>query len=135
LLAQWTIKNFSQMRDGREYSPRFEVGTYEWRVLVIPKGTNMDGRFMSVFLDCPDAAWTPAHMNPKADFKLILHNQDPAKDVQKGEGRPASSRGSTSGSRPCRQHAWLGGRGYGGITIGSRGATPTSCSSKQPAGQ
>ena len=53
------------------------------RLLVFPKGNKVSQ--LSVYLDAPEAAYTPLHMSPKCSFKLTLVNHmDPAKSVDKG---------------------------------------------------
>jgi hypothetical protein len=54
----------------------------------------------SLYLDYPEAAFTPVHMSPKAKFELSLINQlDPTKTITKGQppaqhgGRSASAAG------------------------------------------
>eukprot|EP00877_Chromochloris_zofingiensis_P003568 jgi/Chrzof1/13211/Cz07g24170.t1 len=78
----WTIPGWSTLGAEKLYSDKFEIGTYIWRLLVFPKGNKQD--FLSVYLDAPEAAWTPAHMNPRATFRLVLHNHsDPTLSFHK----------------------------------------------------
>ena len=48
------------------------------RLLVFPKGNKQNDpnvqEFLAIYLDAPEAAWTPPHLNPKAIFKLTLHH-------------------------------------------------------------
>ena len=51
----------------------------------VPKGLNSNNDVLSVFLDSPEAAWVPDHLNPTAKFKLYLINQaKTAEDYVKG---------------------------------------------------
>jgi hypothetical protein len=43
------------------------------RLLVIP-GNDNQGEFLSVFLDSPEAPYTPAHLSPRAKFTLALES-------------------------------------------------------------
>uniref|UniRef100_A0A7S0WIA5 ubiquitinyl hydrolase 1 n=1 Tax=Chlamydomonas leiostraca TaxID=1034604 RepID=A0A7S0WIA5_9CHLO len=71
---EWVINDFSKRADEKIYSEKFDIGTYIWRMLVFPSGNRAGSNFLSVFLDAPEAQYTPAHLNPKASFKLILVN-------------------------------------------------------------
>lgn len=70
---EWRIDNFSKNTEGKLYSEKFEIGTYFWRMLVFPRGNKVQS--LSVYLDAPEATYTPLHMSPKAAFKLVLINQ------------------------------------------------------------
>jgi len=55
------------------------------RLLLCPKGLHNGKDYVSVFLDSPEAAWVPDHLNPTATFKLWLINQaGKGADFQKG---------------------------------------------------
>jgi hypothetical protein len=59
------------------------------RLLVFPKGNKQSEpqaqEYLAIYLDAPEAAWTPQHMNPKALFKLTVHcHSDPAGSMVKG---------------------------------------------------
>ncbi|RZC90859.1 hypothetical protein C5167_028693 [Papaver somniferum] len=45
----WTIENFSRLNTKKLYSDAFTVGTYKWRLLIFPKGDNVD--HLSIYLD------------------------------------------------------------------------------------
>jgi hypothetical protein len=56
------------------------------RLLVIP-GNDNTGEHLSVFLDSPEACYTPAHLSPRAKFRLVLESSLGAEhDHVKGEG-------------------------------------------------
>lgn len=56
---------------------------------------NKQANQFSVYLDAPEAAWTPSSMSPKAKFCLHLHNQlDPTKKFSKGEARGSPDLGA-----------------------------------------
>ena len=49
-----------------------------------PRGNKQDS--LAVYLDAPEAAWTPAHLNPKASFKLeLINHKNPDEPFFKGE--------------------------------------------------
>lgn len=58
------------------------------RLLVFPKGNESQrgSDHVAVYLDFPEASYTPQQMCPKAHFELIAVNQDDgSKSIQKGE--------------------------------------------------
>jgi len=73
----WAIRNFSHIKERKLYSETFEVGTYSWRLLIFPKGNDnaRQADHVAVYLDFPEASYTPPHMSPKAHFDLIVENQ------------------------------------------------------------
>lgn len=53
-------------------------------MLIFPSGNKQN--FLAVYLDAPEAAYTPQHMSPNATFKLTLVNHlDPSKSHHKGQ--------------------------------------------------
>ncbi|XP_014517243.1 ubiquitin carboxyl-terminal hydrolase 12 [Vigna radiata var. radiata] len=50
----WRIDNFSRLNTKKLYSDIFVVGGYKWRVLIFPKGNNVD--YLSMYLDVADSA-------------------------------------------------------------------------------
>mmetsp|Transcript_35695 Transcript_35695/g.79387 ORF Transcript_35695/g.79387 Transcript_35695/m.79387 type:complete len:1131 (+) Transcript_35695:131-3523(+) len=79
---EWKVENFSKLAD-KVYSNPFEIAQYQWRLLLFPKGNNKAPQ-LSVYLDFPEAPYTPVQMSPKASFKLHLLNQlDPTKSFSK----------------------------------------------------
>eukprot|EP00798_Chlamydomonas_sp_ICE-L_P025289 gene25289-10942_t len=81
---EWKLENLSRQTAVSIYSPKFELGTYQWRIYVFPNGSNSPGS-MSVFLDAPEAPYTPSSMSPSAKFKLtMIHHGDKSKSFHKG---------------------------------------------------
>eukprot|EP00246_Nothoceros_aenigmaticus_P013115 TRINITY_DN439_c0_g3_i1.p1 TRINITY_DN439_c0_g3~~TRINITY_DN439_c0_g3_i1.p1 ORF type:complete len:1081 (+),score=256.97 TRINITY_DN439_c0_g3_i1:216-3458(+) len=69
----WTIENFSKINVRKHYSESFTVGGYKWRVLLFPKGNNVD--HLSVYLDVADSASLPYGWSRFAHFSLAVLNQ------------------------------------------------------------
>ncbi|XP_059628517.1 ubiquitin C-terminal hydrolase 12-like isoform X1 [Cornus florida] len=69
----WTIDNFSRMNTKKLYSETFYVGGYKWRVLIFPKGNNVD--HLSMYLDVADSAALPYGWSRYAQFSLAVVNQ------------------------------------------------------------
>ncbi|KAK6147384.1 hypothetical protein DH2020_018296 [Rehmannia glutinosa] len=69
----WTIENFSRLNVKKLYSDVFTVGGYKWRVLIFPKGNNVD--YLSMYLDVADSATLPYGWNRYAQFSLAIVNQ------------------------------------------------------------
>ncbi|XP_030520703.1 ubiquitin C-terminal hydrolase 12-like [Rhodamnia argentea] len=69
----WRIDNFSRMNTKKLYSDIFIVGGYKWRVLVFPKGNNVD--YLSMYLDVADSASLPYGWSRYAQFSLGVINQ------------------------------------------------------------
>ncbi|KAL8129987.1 hypothetical protein V2J09_019142 [Rumex salicifolius] len=53
----WRIENFSRLNTKKHYSDAFVVGGYKWRILIFPKGNNVD------------------HLSMYAQFNLAVVNQ------------------------------------------------------------
>ncbi|KAG8376856.1 hypothetical protein BUALT_Bualt09G0107400 [Buddleja alternifolia] len=68
----WTIENFSRLNMKRLYSDVFTVGNYKWRVLIFPKGNNVE--YLSMYLDVADSATSPYGWNRYAQFSLAVVN-------------------------------------------------------------
>ncbi|KAG1662438.1 hypothetical protein FOA52_004019 [Chlamydomonas sp. UWO 241] len=87
----WYIENINDMgecEDGnKRYSPKFEVATYYWRMLIFPQGNRHPPNgtpTMSAFVDAPDAVAFSAQMSPAASFTLHIENQlFPGKKISK----------------------------------------------------
>jgi len=50
------------------------------KLMLVPRGRHVrghSGKFLSLYLDAPEAAFTPAHMAPRATFSIGLINQLP----------------------------------------------------------
>ncbi|XP_038697160.1 ubiquitin carboxyl-terminal hydrolase 12 isoform X1 [Tripterygium wilfordii] len=69
----WTIENFSRLNAKKHYSDIFIVGGYKWRVLIFPKGNNVD--HLSMYLDVADSATLPYGWSRYAQFSLAIVNQ------------------------------------------------------------
>ncbi|XVE68547.1 hypothetical protein DITRI_Ditri09bG0076600 [Diplodiscus trichospermus] len=69
----WTIENFSRLNTKKLYSDIFTVGGYKWRILVFPKGNNVD--HLSMYLDVADSATLPYGWSRYAQFTLAVCNQ------------------------------------------------------------
>ncbi|KAG6537891.1 hypothetical protein ZIOFF_002994 [Zingiber officinale] len=70
---RWTIENFSRMNTKKLYSDMFFVGGYKWRVLIFPKGNNVD--HLSLYLDVADSTTLPYGWSRYAQFSLAVVNQ------------------------------------------------------------
>ncbi|WRX12507.1 Peptidase C19 [Theobroma cacao] len=69
----WTIENFSRLNTKKLYSDIFFVGGYKWRILIFPKGNNVD--HLSMYLDVADSATLPYGWSRYAQFSLAVVNQ------------------------------------------------------------
>eukprot|EP00252_Welwitschia_mirabilis_P016663 TRINITY_DN3688_c0_g3_i1.p1 TRINITY_DN3688_c0_g3~~TRINITY_DN3688_c0_g3_i1.p1 ORF type:complete len:1111 (+),score=262.49 TRINITY_DN3688_c0_g3_i1:336-3668(+) len=69
----WTIHNFTKLNVRKAYSEIFSVGGYKWRVLIFPRGNNVDS--LSMYLDVADAPTLPYGWSRYAQFSLSVVNQ------------------------------------------------------------
>ncbi|KAK4593532.1 hypothetical protein RGQ29_017589 [Quercus rubra] len=69
----WTIDNFSRLNTKKLYSDGFFVGGYKWRIVVFPKGNNVD--HLSMYLDVADSTNLPYGCSRYAQFSLSVINQ------------------------------------------------------------
>ncbi|PHU03565.1 Ubiquitin carboxyl-terminal hydrolase 12 [Capsicum chinense] len=69
----WKIDNFSRLNIKKLYSDTFVVGGYKWRILIFPKGNNVD--YLSMYLDVADSANLPYGWSRYAQFSLSVVNQ------------------------------------------------------------
>ncbi|XP_072986593.1 ubiquitin C-terminal hydrolase 13-like [Typha latifolia] len=69
----WPIENFSRLNVKKIYSDVFSVGGYKWRVLIFPKGNNVD--HLSMYLDVADSANLSYGWSRYAQFSLAVVNQ------------------------------------------------------------
>ncbi|XP_071690524.1 ubiquitin C-terminal hydrolase 12-like [Rutidosis leptorrhynchoides] len=69
----WHIENFSRQSGKKLYSDPFVVGGYKWRVLIFPKGNNVE--HLSMYLDVADAVTLPYGWSRYAQFSLAVVNQ------------------------------------------------------------
>ncbi|KAH7299953.1 hypothetical protein KP509_24G037500 [Ceratopteris richardii] len=78
----WRIDNFSKIYQRKYYSEAFTVGGYKWRILLFPKGNNVD--YLSIYLDVVDAHTLSYGWTRYAHFSLTIVNQyDPKLSVRK----------------------------------------------------
>lgn len=68
----WTIKNFSELNSEKLYSETFFIGGHPWRILMFPKGNNVN--YLSIYLDAVDTG-LPHGWSRIAKFKLALINK------------------------------------------------------------
>ncbi|KAK4765694.1 hypothetical protein SAY86_026784 [Trapa natans] len=69
----WTIECFSRLNVKKQYSDTFVVGGYKWRILIFPKGNNVD--HLSIYLDVADSTTLPYGWSRYAQFSLAVINQ------------------------------------------------------------
>ncbi|KAG8100649.1 hypothetical protein GUJ93_ZPchr0013g36878 [Zizania palustris] len=69
----WTIENLSRVSAKKLYSEVFVVGGYKWRILIFPRGNNVE--FLSMYLDVADSAVLPYGWTRYAQFSLSVANQ------------------------------------------------------------
>ncbi|KAF7064228.1 hypothetical protein CFC21_070603, partial [Triticum aestivum] len=69
----WTIENFTRVSGKKHYSDVFVVGGFKWRVLIFPKGNNVD--HLSMYLDVADSGNLPYGWSRYAQFSLAVVNQ------------------------------------------------------------
>ncbi|XP_058743178.1 ubiquitin C-terminal hydrolase 13-like isoform X5 [Vicia villosa] len=70
---EWKIDNFSRMNTKKLYSDIFVAGSFKWRVLIFPKGNNVD--YLSMYLDVADSTSLPYGWSRYAQFSLAVVNQ------------------------------------------------------------
>ncbi|KAA8544398.1 hypothetical protein F0562_022410 [Nyssa sinensis] len=70
----WRIVNFSRLNMKKHYSEIFIVGGYEWRILIFPKGNNVD--LLSMYLDVADSTTLPYGWSRYAQFSFTVINQN-----------------------------------------------------------
>ncbi|XP_022982818.1 ubiquitin carboxyl-terminal hydrolase 12-like [Cucurbita maxima] len=68
----WRIENFSRLTMKKYYSDSFSVGGYKWRILLFPKGNNVD--HLSMYLDVADSTTLPYGWSRYAQFSLAVVN-------------------------------------------------------------
>ncbi|KAL8036479.1 hypothetical protein ABFS82_12G158700 [Erythranthe guttata] len=78
---KWTIENFSRISAKKIYSEVFVAGVYKWRVLIFPKGNNVDS--LSAYLDVADIGNLPYGWSRYAQFSLAVVNQMNSKQTLK----------------------------------------------------
>ncbi|KAL4200399.1 hypothetical protein AMTRI_Chr03g56300 [Amborella trichopoda] len=76
----WKIKNFTSLNTKEHYSDIFIVGGCKWQLIIYPKGNNV--KYLSVYLNVPDAASLPNGWSRYADFCFCIINQTNGKDTK-----------------------------------------------------
>ncbi|CAL9184647.1 unnamed protein product [Musa hybrid cultivar] len=69
----WAIKNFSRLKTRKLYSDVFLAGGHQWRLLLFPKGNNVDS--LSIYMDAADSASLVFGWTRFAHFGLTVINQ------------------------------------------------------------
>lgn len=69
----WTIEHFTKLNVKKHYSETFIVGGYKWRILIFPRGNNVD--HLSMYLDVADSTTLPYGWSRYAHFSLAVANQ------------------------------------------------------------
>ncbi|KAG5405656.1 hypothetical protein IGI04_011775 [Brassica rapa subsp. trilocularis] len=69
----WLIPGFTRLNTRKHYSEVFVAGGYKWRVLIFPKGNNVD--HLAMYLDVADAASLPYGWCRYSHFGLTVVNQ------------------------------------------------------------
>jgi ubiquitin carboxyl-terminal hydrolase 7 len=69
----WTIEHLSKLNMKKHYSETFVVGGYKWRILIFPRGNNVD--HLSMYLDVADSSTLPYGWSRYAHFSLAVVNQ------------------------------------------------------------
>ncbi|KAK1409859.1 hypothetical protein QVD17_36388 [Tagetes erecta] len=69
----WTVENFSRQTNKKLYSDVFVVGEYKWRVLIYPRGNNVDR--LSMYLDVADSSSLPYGWSRNLQLSLAVVNQ------------------------------------------------------------
>lgn len=69
----WTIEHFSKLNARKHYSKIFSVEGHKWRVLIYPRGNDVD--HLSIYLDVADSARLPSGWSRYASFTLAVVSQ------------------------------------------------------------
>ncbi|XP_007219785.2 MATH domain and coiled-coil domain-containing protein At3g58360 [Prunus persica] len=69
----WRINNFSTLNNLAHYSDVFVICGYKWRIIIYPKGNNVD--YLSLYLDVADASTLRSGWTRYAKFSLTVVNQ------------------------------------------------------------
>ncbi|KAJ4829155.1 ubiquitin carboxyl-terminal hydrolase 13 [Turnera subulata] len=95
----WRIDDFSKIHMRKYYSDVFVAGGYKWRVLIFPKGNNVES--LSMYLDVADASYLPYGWTRFAQFSLGVVNQlNPKLSVKKDAQHQFNVRESDWGFTP-----------------------------------
>jgi len=108
----WTIEGFNKMKQQKLYSPVFQSGQYNWRILLFPGGNNVHQ--LSVYLDVADSNTLPQGWSRQAHFTLTVHNQtDQSRSVVKDADHHFTMRACDWGFREFVQLSELRDAGSG----------------------
>ncbi|XP_059665814.1 MATH domain and coiled-coil domain-containing protein At3g58270-like [Cornus florida] len=77
----WRADNFSTLNTQKLYSESFYVGEHKWRLLIFPKGNNVD--HLSIYLDSASSVTLPSGWSKFAQFSLSVINQIDNKSTKK----------------------------------------------------
>eukprot|EP00210_Caulerpa_lentillifera_P008576 g8181.t1 len=93
----WTIRRFSEIKERKILSGEFEIGTYNWRLLIFPNGNdNRDrekNRTVAIYLCFSHAHFTPDYLSPKVNFEITVVNQhSPERSITLGAHHTFSKR-------------------------------------------
>ncbi|XP_039067264.1 MATH domain and coiled-coil domain-containing protein At3g58270-like isoform X2 [Hibiscus syriacus] len=69
----WRIENFSRIKDKKLYSENFIVDGNKWRILIFPKGNNVN--HLSIYLDVADSENLPYGWSRFAGFRFAVIDQ------------------------------------------------------------
>lgn len=70
----WKIENFSRLNTNELYSNPFVLGGYPWRILMFPKGNDVDNS-LSIYLEAMQTANMSKGWSRDVKFKLLVFNQ------------------------------------------------------------
>ncbi|CAN6703489.1 unnamed protein product [Malus baccata var. baccata] len=73
----WKIEKFSRLRSQKHYSDGFNVGDFQWQIVVYPKGSSRTPgtHDLSIYLNVADASALPSGWSRYAQFTLTVVNQ------------------------------------------------------------
>ncbi len=93
----WTIPHFSTVQQTKLHSPVFSSGNHTWRVLIFPRGNDVDQ--LSVYLDVADASTLPSGWWKLAHFSVTVHNLKDELSITKEDVHRFTEASSDWGSR------------------------------------
>ncbi|XP_045795797.1 MATH domain and coiled-coil domain-containing protein At3g58360-like [Trifolium pratense] len=70
----WKIENFSRLNAKELYSDPFILGGYPWRILLFPKGNDVDSS-LSIYFEAMQTANMSKGWSRDVKFKLLVFNQ------------------------------------------------------------
>ncbi|MBA0571143.1 hypothetical protein Golob_004733 [Gossypium lobatum] len=69
----WRVENFSSIKDPKLYSENFSVCGHKWRLVILPKGNDVDR--LSIYLDVVDSATLPSGWSTYVQIGLAVINR------------------------------------------------------------